>query len=92
MMGSVISTRFTIISVIGVVLLSYGLFFYSKNLADENIKQRLFEEQKQRQIEGINLLAQHMGSDLRLVADNIAGLANSAYLQSGELSGERTET
>ena len=39
--------------------------------------------------EGTNLLAQHMGSDLRLVADNIAGLATSAYLQSGELSGER---
>jgi hypothetical protein len=91
MMGAVISTRFVIISVIGVVLLSYGLFFYSKNLADENVNQRLFEEQKQRQIEGTNLLAQHMGSDLRLVADNIAGLANSAYLQSGELSGGRTE-
>ena len=51
----------------------------------------MFEEQKQRQIEGTNLLAQHMGSDLRLVADNIAGLATSAYLQSGELSGKRTE-
>jgi hypothetical protein len=91
MMGPVISTRFVIISVFGVVLLSYGLFFYSKNITDENVKQRLFEEQKQRQIEGANLLSQHMGSDLRLVADNIAGLTNSAYLQSGELSGQRTE-
>jgi len=45
---------------------------------------------KERQIQATKDISQHIGSDLRLVMSLLQGLADSVYLQQGELSGDKT--
>jgi hypothetical protein len=40
-----------IISVIVIIVISYSLFFYLQNIIENNIKIRLFDQKKQRQVE-----------------------------------------
>ena len=79
-----------IISIILIVILSYALFFYLQNITEQNIRNSLFEQQKERQIQATKDISQHIGSDLRLVMSLLQGLADSVYLQQGELSGDKT--
>jgi signal transduction histidine kinase len=80
-----------VISTILIIVISYGLFFYQANLTEENVRNGLFVEQKNRQIESTEAMAQHIGSDLSLVASILQGLADSSYLQQGELYGDRVD-
>jgi signal transduction histidine kinase len=70
-----------IISMISIILFSFGLLFYIQNITQTNIKVSLFEQQKQRQIESTKSISKHIGSDLNLVVSMLDGLANSFYLQ-----------
>jgi signal transduction histidine kinase len=79
-----------IISIILIVIFSYGLFFYLQNITEQNIRNSLFEQQKERQIQATKAISEHIGSDLRLVMSILQGLADSAYLQQGALSGDKT--
>jgi uncharacterized membrane protein len=74
-----------IICIILIVSISYGLFFYLQDNTESNIKNSLFEQQKQLQIESTKALAQHISSDLDSIMARLQGLANSEYLQQGEL-------
>jgi len=38
-----------IISIISIIVISYGLFFYLQNATESNIRNSLFQQQKQRQ-------------------------------------------
>jgi signal transduction histidine kinase len=80
----------SIISIILIVIISYGLFFYLQNITEHSIRNSLFEQQKERQIQTTKAISQHIGSDLRLVMSILQGLADSAYLQQGALSGDKT--
>ena len=42
-----------IISIISIVILSYGLFFYVQGITENNVKNSLFEQQKDRQLESV---------------------------------------
>jgi hypothetical protein len=77
--------KIVIICIILIISISYGLFFYLQNNTESNIKNSLFEQQKQLQIESARALAQHIGSDLDSIMARLQGLANSGYLQQGEL-------
>jgi signal transduction histidine kinase len=74
-----------IISIISIVILSYGLFFYMQSITEYNVKNSLFEQQKDRQGESVLSIAQNIESDINLVTLMLDGLANSAYFQEGEL-------
>ena len=80
-----------VISTILIIVISYGLFFYQANVTEANVRNGLFVEQKNRQIESTEAMAQHIGSDLSLVASILQGLADSSYLQQGELYGDRVD-
>jgi signal transduction histidine kinase len=80
-----------IISTILIIAISYGLFFYQQNVTEENVRNGLFVEQRNRQIGSTEAMAQHIGSDLSLVASILQGLADSTYLQQGELYGDRVD-
>jgi len=43
--------RLGIISIILIVGISYALFFYLQSITENNIKNRLFDEQKQKQLD-----------------------------------------
>ncbi len=72
-----------IICIISIISISYGLFFYLQSNTENNIKNSLFEKQKQLQIESTKELAQHIGSDLDSIMGRLQGLANLEYLQKG---------
>jgi signal transduction histidine kinase len=75
-----------IISIILIVIISYALFFYLQNITENNIKNRLFDQQKQKQLDSTKAISQHISSDLDSVMARLQGLANSVYLQNGLVS------
>ncbi|MCI0565539.1 MAG: sensor histidine kinase [Nitrososphaera sp.] len=72
-------------SVLLIAIFSFALFFYIQNLSQENIKTTLFERESAAQVEATRRMSEHIGSDLDLVINTIEGLANSYYLQQGDL-------
>ena len=82
--------KITILSIILIIGISYGLFFYFQNNTENNIRNSLFDQQKQRQIEATEALSRHISSDLDSIMARLQMLANSAILQQGELSGNET--
>src|SRR5919199_2484187 len=79
-----------IISIILIVGASYALFFYLQNITENSIKNRLFDQQKQKQLDSTKAISQHISSDFDSVMARLQGLANSAYLQNGLLSDNKT--
>ncbi|MFL6329588.1 MAG: hypothetical protein ACJ705_01090 [Nitrososphaeraceae archaeon] len=79
-----------IIFIIFIIVISYGLFFYLQNNTESNIRSSLFERQKQRQIESTQALFRHIGSDLDSIMTRLQSLANSVYLQQGDLVSNKT--
>ena len=56
------------------------------------MRDSLFEEQKQRQLESTKFLSQHVGSDLDLVTTRLYALANSKYLQNGDFTSDEAQS
>jgi signal transduction histidine kinase len=83
--------RLGIISIILIVIASYALFFYLQNITENNIKNRLFDQQKQKQLDSTKAISQHVSSDISSVMARFQGLANFAYLQNGLLSDNNTK-
>jgi signal transduction histidine kinase len=77
-----------IISIIAIVILSYGLFFYLQSITENNIRFSLFEQQKMRQIDSTQGISEHIGSDISLAVSMLDTLANSFYLQQGDVAGD----
>jgi signal transduction histidine kinase len=77
-----------IISVIVIILSSFGLFFYQQNITEQNIKESIFNDYKQRQIETTQIISQHIGSDLKLIISILQGMAESPRFQQGEIYGD----
>jgi signal transduction histidine kinase len=80
-----------IIFIISIIVISYGLFFYLQNYTESNIRNSLFEQQKQRQIESTLALSRHISSDLDSIMARLQSLANSVYLQQGDLLSNKTK-
>jgi hypothetical protein len=89
--GSRKTKEVVIIFIISIVVISYGLFFYLQNNTENNIRNSLFEQQKQRQIESTQALSRHIGSDLDSIMARLQSLANSVYLQQGDLLSNKTK-
>ena len=74
-----------------IIIISYSLFFYLQNITEDNIKKSLFEQQRNRQMESSKAMAEHITANLQSVMYILQGLADSTYLQEGELSGDRID-
>jgi signal transduction histidine kinase len=77
-----------VISIILIIAFSLGLLFYIQRITESDIKSNLLLQQKERQIGSTFDISLHAGSDLDLVVGMLDGLANSFYLQRGDLSGD----
>ena len=82
--------KITILSIILIIAISYGVFFYLQNNTENDIRNSLFEQQKMRQIDSTESVSSHISSDLDSIMARLQMLANSAILQQGELSGNET--
>jgi hypothetical protein len=80
-----------VISTILIIVVSYGLFFYQQSVTEESVRNSLFVQQRDRQMEATKNMAGYTTSDLRLVLSILQGLAGSSYLQEGELYGESSK-
>src|ERR687885_427534 len=79
-----------IISIIAIIVSSNGLLFYVQNITADDLKKSVFEQQKQLQIQSTKDIALHIGSDFNLIMSMLYGLANSHYVQQGELGNDKT--
>ena len=80
-----------VISIISIVILSYGLFFYVQGITENNVRNSLFEQQKDRQLESVRSISQNIESDINLVMLMLDGLANSFYFQQEKLYSDATK-
>ncbi len=81
-----------IISVIVIIASSLALLFYVQNITVNDIKNNLLLQQTQRQVTSTRDISSHIGSDLNLILGMLDGLANSIYMQKGNLDGSNTTT
>jgi hypothetical protein len=63
-----------IISIILIISISYGLFFYFQDITKSSVRNSLFVQQRDRQIIATRDLSQHIASDLSLVTARLDGL------------------
>ncbi len=80
-----------VLSAIIIVIFSFGIFYFIQNITENNVRASLLKEQVQRQLTSTMAISQQIGSDLSLVMAVLDGLGNSAYLQSEEISAEKTK-
>ena len=78
-----------IISVVLIIISSVSLFFYQQNVTEQNVKNTIFTQYRDRQIESTQSIAEHISSDLKLLRSILQGMADSTYLQQGVLYGEK---
>jgi hypothetical protein len=79
-----------IVLIISIIVSSNGLLFFLQNAIEEDLRMTTFERQRDLQLQSTKEIAQHIESDVTLVLSMLNGLANSFYLQQGELGSQRT--
>ncbi len=79
-----------IVIIISIIVSSNGLLFYLQNAIELDLRRTTFERQRELQLQSTKEIAEHIESDVSLVLSMLNGLANSLYLQQGELGSERT--
>jgi signal transduction histidine kinase len=79
---------FGILAIVLIMTSSYALFFYFQHDAIQQLKSKLFEDQRQRQLGSTQQIAAHIGSDLTLILSFLEGISNSKYLQDKEFYGQ----
>jgi hypothetical protein len=84
---SSISGRSALILAIGIIVISYGLFFYLQGIVEREFRDSLFEQQQARQIESTRAVAQHIESDLGAISAKLELVASEQGIRSGDLSG-----
>jgi signal transduction histidine kinase len=73
-----------IILVISIIALSYGLYFLFQDTAENDIKQRLFEQERQQLLDANKAISQNIISDLDSILIKLKVIAVSPYIQEGE--------
>lgn len=81
-----------IVLIISIIISSNSLLFFLQNAIEVDLRRTTFEQQRDLQLQSTKEVAQHIESDVTLVLSMLNGLANSLYLQQGELGSERTVT
>jgi hypothetical protein len=79
-----------IVVIISIIVSSNALLFFLQNAIEVDLRRTTFERQRDLQLQSTKEIAQHIESDVTLVLSMLNGLANSLYLQQGELGSERT--
>ncbi|HEX7033367.1 MAG TPA: sensor histidine kinase [Nitrososphaera sp.] len=85
-------TRFAIVVVALIVAFALGSSIYYQSINEKNIRAVLFEEQRIRQTQNMEGLARQISSELESIAGRLQGIANSNYIQEGDLSGNGTSS
>jgi hypothetical protein len=55
-----------IISIVLIIIFTFGMFFYQQNITEENIKQGIFNKFRDNQMDSTHIMAEHISSDLEV--------------------------
>ena len=88
---SIQEKEIAIVVIVSISIASIVTFFYSTYDVQSEIRESLFDQQRDRQLTQIQAIANNIQSDSELVFSHLRGLANSFSLQNGDLSGNDTE-
>ena len=80
-----------IVVIVSIFIISIVTLYYSTFDVQRDVRESLFEQQKDRQLTQVEAIANNIQSDSELALSYLRGLANSLYLQNGVLSGNETE-
>jgi signal transduction histidine kinase len=73
-----------IVLVIFIIAISYGLYFLFQETAENDIKERLFEQERQQLLDANKAISQNIISDLDSILTKLKVIAVSPYIQEGE--------
>ena len=73
-----------IVLVISIIALSYGLYFLFQDIAENDIKERLFEQEMQQLLDANKAISQNIISDLDSIVTKLKVIAVSPYIQEEE--------
>ena len=82
------TTTIILIIILTILSISYVLFFYLQLTIEKTTKESLVAQQTKFQIESTKKISSHISSDLNSVLVALHGIANSVYLQQGDLSSD----
>jgi signal transduction histidine kinase len=82
---------YSIVFIVAVIAISYFLFFHLQYNIEANTKDRLIAQEAKNQMASTKKIAVHIASDLNSIVVALHGLANSIYIQQGELSSGKAE-
>src|SRR5918999_5268864 len=72
-----------IILVIFIIALSYGLYFLFQDTAENDIKEKLFEQERQQLLDANKAISQNIISDLDSILTKLKVIAVSPYIHEG---------
>ena len=78
--------KIALVLIVLIVGFSFASLFFIQDITKHDIKTRIFEQQKGRQMEYTKIISTHMSSDLERVIAMMNGLGNSIYVQQREYS------
>jgi hypothetical protein len=72
-----------IFSIIPIVALSYGIYFFLQDTTEDSIKQSLFGQQRQRQLDSNKAISQHIASDIDFILTDLKLVATPSTYSRG---------
>ncbi|MGB9168943.1 MAG: sensor histidine kinase [Nitrososphaeraceae archaeon] len=78
-----------IISIVFIMIFTFGMFFYQQNITEQNIKQGIFNKFRDNQMDSTHIMAEHISSDLEVVMSILQGVTDLASLQDDETYDDR---
>ena len=79
------------IAAIFIVIIPLISFFYLQQETENSIRNSIFEQQKQVQIDSSRAIAHHLQSDIELILSRLQGLAMSGNIQEGDFTSNLTK-
>lgn len=80
------ASRVSIIGIALVVVIAFGSYFAVQTVTENNLRQALLEQQKARQIDTTEHVADQIATDIRGVVKSLQLLASQSQLQKGEFA------
>ena len=81
-----------VIAAILIIIIPISLYFYFQQETESSIRNSIFEQQKQNQIDSSKAIATHLESDIELIISRLQVLANSPGILDGDFTSNVSKT
>ena len=81
-----------IVAAVLIIIIPISLYLYFQQETESSIRNSIFEQQKQNQIDSSRAIATHLESDISLITSRLQVLANSFGIIDGDFTSNKTKT